>query len=171
MRFLGIFIYFGFYFVLFAILSFFYFFFSFVMFIFFSLFDLHWTVKKFGNSALKFAKTTQKLNFATCWYMTFDIRRLTFDIWHWYCYWHWHWNWHWHWLWLAMEINWVLEPLRDHRSTLWLLSLTDWVNPPEPWEISKGPFAQISCVLRLKLKSWDQFEEKQNNSHEITLEF
>lgn len=55
-------------------------FFSFVMFIFFSLFDLHWTVKKFGNSALKFAKTTQKLNFATCWYLTFDIRHLTFDI-------------------------------------------------------------------------------------------
>lgn len=79
MRFLGIFIYFGFYFVLFAILSFFIFFFVCNVY-FFSLFDLHWTVKKFGNSALKFAKTTQKLNFATCWYLTFDIRHLTFDI-------------------------------------------------------------------------------------------
>lgn len=78
MRFLGIFIYFGFYFVLFAILSYFSFFS--VYNVFFSLFDLHWTVKKFGNSALKFAKTTQKLNFATCWYLTFDIRHLTFDM-------------------------------------------------------------------------------------------
>lgn len=135
-------------------ISFSYFFAIFLLFFFLFTVRLALNRQEIWQQRFEICQNNTKIKF--CYVLIFDIRYLTFHIWHLTLD---IWHWYWHWLWLAMEINWVLEPLRDRSTLAFRLTILK-VNPPEPWEISKGPIAQISCVLRLKLKLWDQFEEQ-----------